>query len=144
MADKEFARLRPRDLAVVWGTAFGQVLDLWRAALTAFMEVGSAEQKGLTGSQFQVIEVPAVNGHMPPLVAGGLVGETWHEALDGGLVEFEEKAVLGNGRVRVECSVDERSGQPITGDIYRGTVYRAAAGGARGEALAELALDAGS
>src|SRR4051795_650002 len=113
MADEEFARLRPRDLAVVWGTAFGQVLDLWRAALTAFMEAGGGEQKGLTGSQFQVIEVPAENGHMPPLVAGGLAGETWQKVIDGRLVEFEEKEVLGNGRVRVMCSVDERSGQPI-------------------------------
>src|SRR3954454_293019 len=107
MADEGFARLRPRDLAVVWGTAFGQVLDLWRAALTAFMEAGSGEQRGLTGSQFQVIEVPAENGHMPPLLAVPLTGETWHLVLDGRLVQSEEKGVLGNSLVRVECAIDE-------------------------------------
>ena len=45
MAENDLVRVRPRDLAKVWGTAFGQIVDLWRTSLMALMELGSGEQK---------------------------------------------------------------------------------------------------
>ena len=105
MAEKDLVRLRPVDVARVWGTAFGQIVDLWRTSLMAVMELGSGEQ-AISGGQSAQFRVPSANGQMPRLTARNMVGETYHQRLDGGLVIFTEVS-SDPGYVTVECSVDE-------------------------------------
>ena len=138
MLDEELVRLRPRDLAAVWGTAFGQVIDLWRAAWTALLEAGSGEAH-ILGDQCNQIAVPAVGGRAPRLIARNLVGESFGRSLGGHCVRFTEKGPGGPGVVLVDCCVDESRDQPIQGDIYRGEVVDE-----RGVLIAQVALDAGS
>ena len=136
MAKDDLVRLRPRDVAKVWGTAFGQVIELWRTALTALVELGSGEQP-IPGDQSNWFRVRLVDGQMPSLAARNLVGETFHQRLDGRAVEFKEQG-RDSGSVTVECSINEEF-QPIQGDIYRGQVVNE-----RGAVVATLRLDAGS
>ena len=138
MVEEEFARLRPRDLAAVWGTAVGQLTDLVRAVWTALLEAGSGERR-VSGDQVDVVVVPTEGGAVPDLVVGRLTGESWGQVIDGGLVVFSAGDLLADGRVRFECHVDEVAGQPIVGDIYRGQVVDGA-----GNVVASIALDAGS
>jgi hypothetical protein len=138
MSDEELARLRPSDLATVWGTAFGQMIDLWRAALVALLEGGSAETPGL-GDHTTQLSVPAVSGRAPRLLARTLVGESFGRLLDGSAVTFTERGPGDPGLVLVDCSVDESLAQPILGDIYRGEVVDE-----RGAPIARIGLDAGS
>jgi len=138
MSDEELARLRPSDLATVWGTAFVQMFDIWRAALIALLEGGSAERPGL-GDHTNQLSVPAVGGRAPRLLARTLVGESFGRLLDGSAVTFTERGPGGPGLVLVDCSVDESRAHPCMGDIYRGEVVDE-----RGAPIATIGLDAGS
>jgi hypothetical protein len=136
MAENDLVRLRPIDVAKVWGTALGQIVDLWRTALTAVIELGSGEQPIPSGQSNQ-FSVPSADGRMPRLTARNLVGETFHQRLDGQAVVFTQKSG-GPVSVTVECSIDEKF-QPIQGDIYTGQVVNAG-----GAVVATVRLDAGS
>jgi hypothetical protein len=139
MSDEQLVRLRPRDLAAVWGTAFGQTIDLWRAWLTAMMEAGSAEDPTLVGDHQVELLVPAPGGRLPNLRARNLVGETFGRPLDGSLVTFAAKGLAGPDRIRVVCAVDEARGRSIKGDRYLGEVVDE-----RGAVIERIVLDAGS
>ena len=141
MAENDLVRLRPIHVAQVWGTALGQLIDLWRTALTGLMELGSGEQP-LPSGQFNRFRVPLVDGRTPRLTARNVVGETFHQRLDGAVV-FKERD-RDSGSVTVECSIDEafrpsRGGTYIQGDTYTGQVVDE-----RGTVVATLRLDAGS
>jgi hypothetical protein len=139
MSDEELVKLRPRDLAAVWGSAFGQMVDLWRAWLTAAMEAGSAEDPTLVGDHEVELLVPAPGGRLPNLRARNLVGETFGRPLDESLVTFAAKGPAGPDLVRVVCAVDEARGRSIRGDRYHGEVVDE-----RGAVIGRIALDAGS
>lgn len=136
MAENDLVRLRPRDLAKVWGTAFGQIVDLWRTSLMALMELGSGEQ-AISAGQSARFRMRSAGGQLPRLTARNMVGQTYHEPLDGGLVIFSETN-SDPGWVTVECSVNETR-QPITGDTYVGQVVDEA-----GTFIITISLDAGS
>jgi hypothetical protein len=136
MAENDLVRLRPRDLAKVWGTAFGQIVDLWRTSLTALIELGSGEQDISAGQSAQ-FTIQLAGGRLPRLTARNMVGITYGDRLDSRLVIFTE-TISGPGSVTVECSVDEMQ-QQIKGDIYVGQVVDEA-----GNLVATISLDAGS
>jgi hypothetical protein len=136
MAENDLVRLRPRDLAKVWGTAFGQIIDLWRTSLMALMELGSGEQ-AISAGQSARFRIRSAGGQLPRLTARNMVGETYHDPLDGGLVIFTE-TFSDPGWVTVDCSVDQTR-QPIRGDIYVGQVVDE-----NGTVVATISLDAGS
>ena len=143
MAENDLVRLRPIHVAKVWGTALGQLIDLWRTALTALMELGSGEQP-LPSGQFNRFSVRSADGRMPGLTARNVVGETFHQRLDGRAVVFIQKD-SGPGSITVECTINEgfrpsRGGTSyIQGDTYTGQVVNE-----RGTVVATLRLDAGS
>jgi hypothetical protein len=139
MSNEELIRLRPRDLAAVWGTAFGQMVDLSRAWLTAMMEAGSAENPALVGDHRVELLVPATDGRMPRLAARNLVAETFRKPLDPSLVTFTDKGPAGPDLVRVVCGVDEARARSIKGDLYQGEVVDE-----RGAVIGRIVLDAGS
>lgn len=139
MADEEFARLRPRDLATVWGTALGQIADLWRSAYSTFLEFGSAERPISGGESAEVILAPRGSGRPPQLAVRQMVGESWGDVLPGSRVLIQPKAPLPDGRLVFECTVQEDLGAPTRGDIYRGDVVDEG-----GLVVARIALDAGS
>jgi hypothetical protein len=136
MAENDLVRLRPRDVAKVWGSALGQLIDLWQAAMMAVMELGSGEQPIPSGRSNQ-FRVPSADGQMPHLTAQNLVGEAFHQQLDGRAVVFTQQG-SGPGSVTVECSINEAF-QPIQGDIYCGQVVNE-----DGAIVATVSLDAGS
>jgi hypothetical protein len=136
MAENDLVRLRPRDVAKVWGTALGQLIDLWLAAMAALMELGSGEQPIPSGQSNQ-FSVPSADGRMPRLTARNLVGETFHQPLDNRAVVFTPKG-SGPGSVTVECSIDPKF-QSIQGDTYTGQVVNE-----NGTVVATVRLDAGS
>jgi hypothetical protein len=136
MAENDLIRLRPRDVATVWGTAFGQIIDLWRTALTALMELGSGEQS-IPSDQSNQFSVPSADGQMPRLAARSLVGETFRQRLPGRAVVFSRKDG-SPGSVTVECSIDQAF-QRIKGDTYTGQVVNQ-----HGAVVATVRLDAGS
>jgi hypothetical protein len=138
VGDEEIVRLRPRDLATVWGTALGQLIELWRAAWTAFLEAGGREAD-ISGDQTNQFPVRTVDGHAPRLIARDLVGESFGLVVDGRFVTFTERGAAGPDLVLIECGVNEERGQPIHGDIYRGRVEDE-----NGNLVARIALDAGS
>jgi hypothetical protein len=138
MGNERFAELSPRDLAVVWGRAFGQVVQLWTVGFTSLLETGSGEST-IVGSDSDQFVVAVLNGVAPRLIARNLVGETFGRLLSSDAVIFTEKGPAGPGRVGMECRVDEARAQPIVGDIYRGEVVDA-----QGRLVAKIALDAGS
>jgi hypothetical protein len=137
MTENDLGRHRPIDVARVWGTAFGQFVDLWRTTLPAMLELSSGEQPITASGQSNRFSVPLVNGQMPRLTARDLVGEAFHQRLDGRAVVFTQVG-SGSGTATVECSVDE-SFQPIEGDTYRGQVVDQ-----NGAVVATVSLDAGS
>jgi hypothetical protein len=143
MAENDLVRLRPIHVAKVWGTALGQLIDLWRTSLTALMELGSGEQ-ALPSGQFNRFSVRSADGRMPRLAARNVVGETFHQRLDSQAVVFTQKD-SGPGFVVVECSINEAfrpsRGGPyyIQGDTYTGQVVNEG-----GRVVATLRLDAGS
>ena len=136
MAENDLVRLRPSDVAKVWGTALGQLVDLWRTALTAVIELGGGEQP-IASDQSNRFSVPSADGRMPRLTARTLVGETFHQRLDGAAVDFRQ---IGSGprSVTVECSIKDNF-QWIQGDTYRGQVVNK-----DGRVVATVRLDAGS
>jgi hypothetical protein len=136
MAENDLVRLKPIDVAKVWGTALGQLIDFWRTALTAVAELGSGEQPIPSDQSCQFI-VRSADGQMPRLTARDVVGETFHQRLGSRVVIFTEKD-RGPGSVTVECSIDE-SLQPIQGDTYRGKVVNEDRA-----VVATFRLDAGS
>jgi hypothetical protein len=146
MAENDLVRLRPRDVAKVWGTALGQLIELWRAAMMALMELESGEQaipgseQPIPSGQSNQFSAPSADGRMPQLTAQNLVGETFHQQLDGRAVVFTQ-AGSGPGTVTVECCVNEadEAYQPIEGDTYRGQVVNH-----DGAVVATVGLDAGS
>jgi len=139
MSDEELVRLRPRDLAAVWGTAFGQLAQLWRSGLMALLEIGSGEDGAILSDECNRVSVRRVGGRVPHLTARRLVGQSFGRPLDGGVVTFSVAGPGGPGAVLVDCCVDESLGQGIQGDIYRGEVVDE-----QGAAIARIALDAGS
>jgi hypothetical protein len=139
MSDEERVRLRPRHLAVVWGTAFGQVVDLWRTWLTNLMEVGSGEDKTIPTDECNRITVPSVGGVMPKLTTRNLVGVSFGNQLDGRVVTFTEQGPAGPGLVLVDCCIDESSAQDIQGDVYEGEVVDE-----QDAVVARIELDAGN
>lgn len=136
MAENDLVRLRPPDVATVWGTAFGQIIDLWRTALTALMEFGSGEQP-IASDQSNQFSVPSADGQMPHLTVRTLVGETFHERLPGRAVVFKPNGT-SPGSVTVECFIGQAF-QRIKGDTYTGQVVNE-----RGAVVATVRLDAGS
>lgn len=137
MTEKELVRLRPADLARVWGRAFGQVVDLWRTSVMSLMELGSSEQ-AISAGQSARFRVRSANGHVPRLTARHMVGETYGEELDDGLVMFTGAGSDPGGYVTVECSVNQTL-VPILGDTYVGQVVNE-----NGRVVARISLDAGS
>ena len=135
MAENDLVRLRPRDVAKVWGTALGQLIDLWRTGLMALTELGSGEQAISAG--INRFRVPSADGRLPRLIAGDLVGETFQQRLDGRVVVFTVQD-SGPGFVMVECSINQ-TGQQIDGDIYCGQIFSE-----DGKLVATVSLDAGS
>jgi hypothetical protein len=141
MAENDLVRLRPSDLAKVWGTAFGQLIDLWRTALTAVAELGSGEQP-IPGVQSDQFSVPSADGRMPRLTVRNLVGETFRRPLDGQAVKFTKSS--GPGPITVEYSIDERF-RPSRGDTYiEGDTYTGQVVDEGGKVVATIRLDAGS
>lgn len=136
MAENDLVRLRPIDVARVWGTAFGQIIDLWRTSLTALMELGSGEQ-AISAGQSARFRIRSTGGPLPRLTARNMVGETYRQPLDGGLVIFTE-TISEPGWITVDCSVDQTR-QPIRGDIYVGEVVDQ-----NGTFVTTISLDAGS
>jgi hypothetical protein len=136
MAENDLGLHRPRDVAKVWGTALGQLVDLWRTALTAVIALGSGEQP-IPRVQSNLFSVSSADGRMPRLTARNLVGETFHQPLDSRAVVFTQKG-SGPGSVTVECSIDPKF-QPIQGDTYIGQVVNE-----NGTVVATVRLDAGS
>jgi hypothetical protein len=136
MPDKELVRIRPIDLARVWGTAFGQIVDMWLTSVTGLMELGSGEQ-AISAGQSAQFRVRSASGQMPRLTAGDMVGETYHERLNGSLVTFNKISSDPDG-VTVECSVNDTLAK-IRGDTYVGQVFDQA-----GRVVATISLDAGS
>lgn len=142
MAENDLVRLRPGDLAKVWGTAFGQLIDLWRTALTAVAELGSGEQS-IPGVQSDQFSVPSADGRMPSLTVRNLVGETFRRPLDGQAVKFTQKS-SGPDPITVEYSIDERF-RPSRGDTYiEGDIYTGQVVDEGGKVVATISLDAGS
>ena len=142
MAENDLVRLRPIDVAKVWGTALGQVVDLWIAALTAAAELGSGEQP-IPSGQSSRFRVPLIDGRMPLLTARNVVGETFHQRLDSQAVDITPVS-SGPGPVTVECSINEefrpsQGAAYIQGDTYTGQIVNE-----RGAAVATFRLDAGS
>ena len=136
MAENDLVRLRPADVARVWSTAFGQVVDLWRKSLTALMELGSGEQD-ITAGQSTQFTLQWAGGRLPRLTARNMVGITYGDQLDSQLVIITE-VITGPHLVTVNCSVNEMR-QHIRGDIYVGEVVDQA-----GQLVATISLDAGS
>lgn len=134
---EELVQLRPADLARVWGRAFGQVVDLWRTSVMSLMELGSSEQ-AISAGQSARFRVRSANGHVPRLTARHMVGETYGEELDDGLVMFTGASSDPGGYVTVECSVNQTL-VPILGDTYVGQVVNE-----NGRVVARISLDAGS
>ncbi|HEY2693610.1 MAG TPA: hypothetical protein VGJ50_34605 [Streptosporangiaceae bacterium] len=142
MAENDLVRLRPSDLAKVWGTAFGQLIDLWRTALTAVAELGSGEQT-IPGVQSDQFSLPSADGRMPRLAVRNLVGETFRRPLDGQAVKFTQKS-SGPGPITVEYSIDEKF-RPSRGDTYiEGDIYTGQVVDEGGKVVATIRLDAGS
>lgn len=139
MSNEELVRLRPRDLAAVWGTAFGQVAELWRVWAFSLFEVGAAEDPNLVGDHRVEVRARTVGGRTPLLVARDFVGETFGERLDASLVRFAPRPSADAGMAVFDCSVDESAGRRIHGDLYVGDVVDE-----RGALVQRIALDAGS
>ena len=135
---EEPAGLRPHDLASVWGTALGQVVDLWRTGSLALLKLGSIE-RSIPSGHCNEIRVRRVDGRMPRLLVRDLVGESFGRRLDGEAVTFTEKDSGDPEVALIYCCIDESRGQPIQGDIYRGEVVDE-----HGSIIARLVLDAGS
>ena len=133
---------RPRDMAKVWGTAFGQLVDLWRTVVTAGMALGGGEQPIVQSNQFSV---PSADGRVPHLRVRNLVGETFHEPLDPQAVVFTQTG-SSPGSVTVTSSINPKfqpikggKVQPIKGDTYAGQVVNE-----NGTVVGTVRLDAGS
>ena len=143
MAENDLVRLRPIHVAKVWGTAVGQLIDLWRTALTALMELGSGEQP-LPSGQFNRFSVRSADGRMPRLTARNVVGETFHQQLDSRAVVFTPEGG-GPGSVIVECSINEAF-RPSRGGTYyiQGDTYTGQVVDERNMVVATFRLDAGS
>jgi hypothetical protein len=139
MSDEELIRPRPRDLAAVWGKAFGQVTELWRLWAASMLEAGSAEDPNLVGDERVELRARAAGGRTPDLVARNFVGETFGEGLDASLVRFDPKPSADPGVTVFDCYVDESTGRRIRGDIYVGEVVDR-----QGALIQRIALDAGS
>jgi hypothetical protein len=139
MSNEELVRLRPRDLAAVWGKAFGQVAELWRVWAFSLLEVGAAEDPNLVGDHRAEVRARTVGGRTPLLSARDFVGETFGERLDVRLVRFAPKPSTDAGVAVFDCYVDESTGRRIRGDLYVGDVVDE-----RGALVQRIALDAGS
>jgi hypothetical protein len=139
MSNEELLRLRPRDLAAVWGKGLGQVADLWRVWAFALFEAGAAEDPNLVGDDRVEVRTRAAGGRTPRLVAREFVGETFLERLDPSLVRFDPKTSTDPGVAVFDCYVDEPAGRPLRGDRYVGDVVDE-----RGALIQRIALDAGS
>jgi hypothetical protein len=130
--------LRPHDLAAVWGTALGQLVDLWRTGSLELLKLGSVE-RSIPSSHCNEIRVRRVDGRVPRLLVRNLVGESFGRQLDMEVVTFTEKDSGDPDVVLIDCCIDEARGQSIQGDIYRGEVVDE-----NGAVIARLVLDAGS
>ena len=139
MSDQELVRLRPRDLAAVWGKAFVQVAELWRVWAFALLEAGAAEDPNLVGDHRVEVRARTVGGRTPRLIARDFVGETFGERLDARLVRFTPKPSTDAGVAVFDCDVDESTGRRVRGDRYVGDVVDE-----RGALVQRIALDAGS
>jgi hypothetical protein len=138
VSSEEPRGIRPRDLATVWGKAFGQVVDLWRTGSVALLKVGSTGGNA-SGSHCNQISVRRAGGRVPRLTARNLVGESFGKLLDGSLVTFAVKDSGDPDVVLVDCCIDESRGESIQGDIYHGEVVDE-----HGVVVARVMLDAGS
>lgn len=139
MSDQELIRLRPRDLAAVWGRAFGQIAELWRVSAFALLEAGAAEDPNLIGDQRVEVRARTVGGRTPRLTARDFVGETFRERLDPSLVLFEPRPSADPAYAVFDCYVDESTGRRIRGDLYVGDVVHE-----QGALIQRIALDVGS
>jgi hypothetical protein len=136
MADEQYGVPRPRDLAIVWGTAFVQLTQLWQAGIKAFSEAGWAEApiEGNQRDRFAVREGAATG-----LRASAMTGESFGQRLPGDAVRITPDGPPQAGWVLMSCDVDEARVAAVPGDIYRGTVVDE-----RGTVVGQIALDAGS
>jgi hypothetical protein len=130
--------LRPSDLAAVWGTALGQLVDIWRTGSLALLKLGSVE-RSIPSSHCNEIRVRRVDGRVPRLLVQNLVGESFGKRLGREVVTFAERDSGDPDVALIECCIDESGSQPIQGDIYRGEVVDE-----NGAIIARLVLDAGS
>jgi hypothetical protein len=138
MSNEKLVEIKPIDLAVVWGTAFGQIADLYKSGWTAMLEAGNAESS-IFGDSSSTVVAHIVNGAAPALKAQSMKGESFGEKLNGNAVIFAPRKPE-NGEIVIDCKVNESLVQPpVTGDIYRGEVVDK-----EGRLVARIALDAGS
>lgn len=138
MGEEKIVEARPIDLAIVWGKAFGQLVDLWKSWASAMMEAGNAESD-VTSSPVATVTVAMDKGEMPVLKVRNMKGESFGASLSSDAVKFTPRKPAGD-RVTFDFTVDEEkvpAGQ--TGDIYRGEVVDA-----RARVVGRIALDAGS
>lgn len=139
MTDKEeLFRLRPYDLAGVWGKAVGQIAGLWVDLFTSLAELGAAEDPTLVGDHVARFQVPAASGQ-EPLSIPRLVGETHRAVVDGRLVDVRVVGPGDPGMILVECRVLEVAGRKVRGDLYVGDLVNE-----RGALVKRIALDIGS
>jgi hypothetical protein len=136
MADEERCAPTPRDLAIVWGTAFVQFTKLWQAGIKAFAEAGSAEAPigGNERDRFVVRESASAG-----LRASTMRGESFDQQLPGDAVHITQEGPPQAGWVLMSCRIDEARIPRVQGDVYRGTVVDA-----QGEVVSTIALDVGS
>jgi hypothetical protein len=137
--NEELVRLRPYDLAGIWGKAFGQIAELWVDLLTSLMELGAAEDPALVGDHVVQLQVPAASGLVPQLSVKQLVGETHQGVIDGSVVKLYPAPGGDTGTVLFDCRVEEVAGRKIRGDRYVGDVVDE-----RGALVKRIALDIGS
>jgi hypothetical protein len=137
MGDEHKVAFRPRDLAIVWGTAFGQLSRIWTASIRALLEYGSAEA-AIHGQLSDHVDVPATGGGAGSLRVGKMVGETFGETLRHQAVKVSGQKPIGHDLIRVYFRVDEALAHPVTGDIYRGSVL------VQEKVVGQIGLDAGS
>jgi len=142
MGDEKFAEIRPRDLAVVWGRAFGQLVDLWTSGYKSLIETGSGENPAI-GDEGGRFVSSAVSSAASGLEARNMKGDSFGEVLPDGAVTVHEIGPAGPPHgpdaMLMNCKVNESLVWPRPGDIYRGQVFDA-----HEKVIAEISVDAGS
>ena len=56
MTENDLGRHRPIDVARVWGTAFGQFVDLWQTTLAGMLELGSGGEQAISARPVRPVQ----------------------------------------------------------------------------------------